>query len=132
MGLETGFQKTGEFEWKQRLIINLQKGENVITQRPIYAWKINMKILKLIKKNKQNKQNSDSSVIQFERTPECIERANLILSERKTAGIQWEIHLDGKQVTQYSYFVNNVSEFCVGTEAIDEPNILLNRDVGLF
>lgn len=56
----------------------------------------------------------------------------MILSERKTAGIQWEILLDGKQVTQYSYFVNNVSEFCVGTEAIDGPNILLNRDYYIY
>lgn len=31
---------------------------------------------------------------------------NLIMSERKTPGIQWEILLDGKPVIQYSYFVN--------------------------
>ena len=48
------------------------------------------------------------------------------MSERKTPGIQWEILLDGKPVTQYCYFKNNVSAFCVGTEAIDGPNILLN------
>lgn len=88
-----------------------------------------MKTFKFIKKKKQN---SDSSGIQFEQTPECAERANLIMSERKTAGIQWEILLDGKRVTQYSYFVNNVSEFCVGTEAIDGPDILLNRDYCIY
>lgn len=86
-------------------------------------------MFKLIKKNKQN---ADSSVIQFEQTPVCIERFKSILSERKTAGVQWEILLDGKQVTQYSYFVNNVSKFCVGTEAIDEPNIVLNRDYYIY
>lgn len=88
-----------------------------------------MKMFELIK---ENKQNSDSSVIQFEQTSECIERANLISSERKTAGIQWEILLDGKRVTQYRYFVNNVSVFCVGTEAIDDPDILLNRDYYIY
>ena len=86
-------------------------------------------MFKLIKKNKQN---ADSSVIQFEQTSACIERANLILSERKTVGVQWEILLDGKQVTQYIYFVNNVSKFCVGTEAIDKPNIVLNRDYYIY
>lgn len=86
-------------------------------------------MFKLIKKNKQN---ADSSVIQFEQTPVCIERFKSILSERKTAGVQWEILLDGKQVTQYSYFVNNVSKFCVGTEANDEPNIVLNRDYYIY
>ena len=86
----------------------------------------------MFKLSKKNKQNADSSVIKFEQTPACMERDNLILSERKTVGVQWEIFLDGKQVTQYSYFVNNVSKFCVGTEAIDEPNIVLNRDYYIY
>ena len=57
---------------------------------------------------------------------------NLIMSERKAPGIQWEMLLDGKPVTQYCYFENNVSAFCVGTEAIDGPNILLNRDYYIY
>ena len=57
---------------------------------------------------------------------------NLIMSERKAPGIQWETLLDGKPVTQYCYFENNVSAFCVGTEAIDGPNILLNRDYYIY
>ena len=81
---------------------------------------------------KKDKQNSDSSGIQFEQTPECIDRAKLILSERKTAGIQWEILLDGKQITQYCYFENNVAHFSVGTEAIDGPKLLLNRDYYIY
>lgn len=88
-----------------------------------------MRMFEFIKKNKQN---ADPSVIHFEQTPECTERANLILSERKTPGIQWEILLNGEPVTQYSYFINNVSVFCVGTEAIDGPNILLNRDYYIY
>ena len=86
----------------------------------------------MFKLSKKNKQNADSSVTQFEQTPSCIERANSILPERKTVGVQWEILLDGKQVTQYSYFVNKVSKFCVGTEAIDKPNIVLNRDYYIY
>lgn len=81
---------------------------------------------------KKDKQNSDSSGIQFEQTTECIDRAKLILSERKTAGIQWEILLDGKQITQYCYFENNVAHFSVGTEAIDGPKLLLNRDYYIY
>ena len=87
--------------------------------------KRNMEIFKLLKKNKQS---TDSSVMQSEQTPECIDRANLILSERQMPGIQWDILLDGKPVTQYSYFKNDVSVFSVGTEAIDGPDILLSRD----
>lgn len=70
--------------------------------------------------------------MQSEQTPECIDRANLILLERKTAGIQWEILLDGKQITQYCYFENNVAHFSVGTEAIDGPKLLLNRDYYIY
>ena len=81
---------------------------------------------------KKNKQSTDSSVMQSAQTPECIDRANLILSERKTAGIQWDILLDGKQVTKYCYFENNVAHFSVGTEAIDGPDILLNRDYYIY
>ena len=81
---------------------------------------------------KKNKQNADSSGIQFEQTSECIDRANLILSERKTAGIQWDILLDGKQVTKYCYFENNVAHFSVGTEAIDGPDIILSRDYYIY
>ena len=81
---------------------------------------------------KKNKQSTDSSVMQSAQTPECIDRANLILSERKTAGIQWDILLDGKRVTQYCYFENNVAHFSVGTEAIDGPDILLNRDYYIY
>lgn len=89
----------------------------------------NIKMFKFIKKDKQN---SDSSGIQFEQTPECIDRANLILSERQMPGIQWDILLDGKQVTQYCYFENNVAHFSVGTEAIDGPDILLSRDYYIY
>ena len=81
---------------------------------------------------KKNKQSADSSVMQSEQMPECIERANLIMSEQKTPGIQWEILLDGKQVTQYCYFENNVAHFSVGTEAIDGPKLLLNRDYYIY
>ena len=70
--------------------------------------------------------------MQSAQTPECIDRANLILSERKTAGIQWDFLLDGKRVTQYCYFENNVAHFSVGTEAIDGPDILLNRDCYIY
>ena len=81
---------------------------------------------------KKNKQSTDSSVMQSAQTPECIDRANLILSERKTVGIQWDFLLDGKRVTQYCYFENNVAHFSVGTEAIDGPDILLNRDYYIY
>lgn len=47
-------------------------------------------------------------------------------------GIQWDILLDGKPVTQYSYFKNNVAHFSVGTEAIDGPKLLLNRDYYIY
>lgn len=80
----------------------------------------------------KRKPNADLSANLFEQTPECTETTNLIMPERKTAGIQWEILLDGKQVTQFHYFVNNVSSFCVGTEAIDGPDILLNRDYYIY
>ncbi|MCI6488485.1 MAG: hypothetical protein MSA25_10630 [Clostridiales bacterium] len=88
-----------------------------------------MEIFKLLKKNKQS---TDSSVMQSEQTPECIDRAKLILSERQMPGIQWDILLDGKQVTQYCYFENNVAHFSVGTEAIDGPDILLSRDYYIY
>lgn len=77
---------------------------------------------------KKNKQNAASSEIQLEQTTECSERANLFLSERKTAGIRWEILLDGIQETRYCYFEGNVSHFSFGTEAVDGPDVLLSRD----
>lgn len=86
----------------------------------------------IFKLQKKNKQSTDSSVMQSEQTPECVGRANLILSERQMPGIQWDILLDGKQVTQYSYFENNVAHFSVGTEAIDGPDILLSRDYYIY
>lgn len=57
---------------------------------------------------------------------------NLIMSERNMPGIQWEILLNGKQVTQYCYFENNAAHFSVGTEAIDGPKLLLNRDYYIY
>ena len=88
--------------------------------------------MEMFKSRKKNKQSADSSAIQFEQEPEYTERADLIMSERKTPGIQWEILLDDKPVTQYCYLKNNLSAFCVGTEAIEGPNILLNRDYYIY
>ena len=39
---------------------------------------------------------------------------------------------NGKQVTQYCYFENNVAHFSVGTEAIDGPDKLLSRDYYIY
>lgn len=54
------------------------------------------------------------------------------MSRKKKAGIQWVILLNGKQVTQYFYFGNNESQYCIGTEDIDGPDILLNRDYYIY